>query len=298
MPGSSVLAKTELTPAGPYSNIAGLVTKDVEVRAADGTMVPLSLIYKQGIVLDGSNPTLLWGYGAYGISQSPFFNPILLPWFDRGGIFAVAHVRGGGELGEAWHQAGRMLTKHNTWEDAIACAEYLISQKYTSPAKLAIASGSAGGILVGMAITTRPELFAAALNMVPLSDTIRMELTANGANNVSEYGSAKTEDGFHGLSAMSPYLHVKDGVRYPAVLVTTGINDPRVAPWQPAKMVARLQIANSSGKPVLFRVDYDSGHGIGDTKQQGYEEWADAWSFLFWQLGMPGFKPAAQQIQP
>jgi prolyl oligopeptidase len=124
-------------------------------------MVPLSLIYKQGIVQDGSNPTLLQGYGAYGISGSPFFNPVMLPWFDRGGIFAVAHVRGGGELGEEWHQAGRMLTKHNTWEDAVACAEYLIAQKYTSPAKLAIVSGSAGGILVGMAITTRPELFAA-----------------------------------------------------------------------------------------------------------------------------------------
>jgi prolyl oligopeptidase len=223
---------------------------------------------------------------------------MLLPWFDHGGIYAVAHVRGGGELGEEWHKAGMMLTKPNTWNDAIACAEYLIAQRYTSSEKLALGGGSAGGILAGMALTERPDLFTAVLDMVPMSDTLRTELTANGANNVSELGSVKTNDGFRGLYAMSPYVHVKDGVHYPAVLLTTGINDPRVDPWQPAKMAARLQAANGGAKPILFRVDYDAGHGA-DTRKQVFEEYSDYWTFLLWQMGEADFQPtAAKTISP
>jgi prolyl oligopeptidase len=296
--GSSAFTKTDLVPPSPYTDLAGLVAKDVGVRAADGTMIPLSLVYKQGVVQDGKNPTFLWGYGGYGISQSPFFNPILLPWFDHGGIFAVAHVRGGGELGEEWHKAGMMLTKPNTWNDAIACAEYLIAQRYTSSEKLALAGASAGGILAGRALTERPDLFTAVLDMVPVSDTLRFERTANGANNISELGSVKTSDGFRGLYAMSPYVHVKDGVHYPAVLLTTGINDPRVDPWQPAKMAARLQAANGGAKSILFRVDYDAGHGV-DTRKQAFEEWTDYWTFLLWQMGDADFQPtAAKTISP
>ncbi|HTF68880.1 MAG TPA: prolyl oligopeptidase family serine peptidase [Edaphobacter sp.] len=293
MAGSSVFTRTDLAPPSPYTDVAGLVAKDVEVRAADGTTIPLSLVYKQGMVQDGKNPTFLWGYGAYGISQPPIFGPMLLPWFDHGGIYAVAHVRGGGELGEEWHKAGMMSTKPNTWNDAIACAEYLIAQRYTSSEKLALGGGSAGGILAGRALTERPDLFAAVLDMVPMSDTLRSERSANGANNISEFGSVKTSDGFRGLYAMSPYVHVKDDVHYPAVLLTTGINDPRVDPWQPAKMAARLQAANGGAKPILFRVDYDAGHGMDSTRKQLFEERTDYWTFLLWQMGEADFQPTA-----
>jgi prolyl oligopeptidase len=200
-------------------------------------------------------------------------------------------VRGGGENGEDWYKAGYKATKPNTWNDAIACAEWLIANKYTSSARLAIWGGSAGGIFVGRSITDRPELFGAAIDQVPASDMLRFETTANGAPNVPEFGSIKTEEGFKSLLAMSSYHHIKDGVKYPAVLVITGINDPRVDAWEASKMAARLQAATSSGKPVLLRIDYDAGHGIGSTKKQAYEERADIFAFLFWQFGVAGFQP-------
>ncbi|HXU56768.1 MAG TPA: prolyl oligopeptidase family serine peptidase, partial [Casimicrobiaceae bacterium] len=177
------------------------------------------------------------------------------------------------------------------WNDAIACAEWLIANKYTSSARLAIWGGSAGGIFVGRSITDRPELFGAAIDQVPASDMLRFETTANGAPNVPEFGTIKTEEGFKSLLAMSPYHHIKDGVKYPAVLVITGINDPRVDAWEAGKMAARLQAATSSGKPVLLRIDYDAGHGIGSTKKQAYEERADVFAFLLWQFGVAGFQP-------
>src|SRR5439155_751187 len=191
-----------------------------------------------------------------------------------------AHVRGGGEYGEDWHLAGKLLTKPNTWRDFIACAEYLIEHKYTAAARLAGDGGSAGGITIGRGITDRPDLFAAALDEVGMSDAVRVELSPNGPPNIPEFGSTKTADGFKGLYEMSAYHHVTDGTAYPAVLLTTGINDPRVTPWQPAKLAARLQAATSSGKPILLRVDYEAGHGIGSTKSQRQELLADQWSFL------------------
>ncbi|MEP6998367.1 MAG: prolyl oligopeptidase family serine peptidase [Betaproteobacteria bacterium] len=290
-PQSGTVADTGLQPKGRYDAPADLVATEVGAPAKDGTLVPLSIVHKRGIKLDGNNPTLLYGYGAYGISQLPFYRPTFLPWFERGGILAVAHVRGGGENGEDWYKAGYKATKPNTWNDAIACAEWLVANKYTSPAKLAIWGGSAGGIFVGRSITDRPELFGAAIDQVPASDMLRFETTANGAPNVPEFGSVKTEEGFRALLAMSPYHHIKDGVKYPAVLVITGINDPRVDAWEATKMAARLQAASSSGKPVLLRIDYDAGHGIGSTKKQAYEERADIFAFLFWQFGVAGFQP-------
>jgi prolyl oligopeptidase len=217
----------------------------------------------------------------------------LLAWVERGGVYGVSHIRGGGEYGEDWHNAGRMLTKQNTISDFIACAEYLIQNKYTSSKRLGIRGGSAGGITVGGAITQRPELFAAAADLVPASDMLRMETTPNGPPNVPEFGSTKTEEGFKGLYGMSAYHHIKDGTPFPAVMVTTGINDPRVDSWQAAKMAARLQAATSSGKPILLRIDYDAGHGMGSTKPQNEQLNADMQSFFLWQFGDPEFQPKA-----
>jgi prolyl oligopeptidase len=292
-PGTGQTTDTKLQPVGPFDSPADLEAVEVKAKSYDGTMVPLSIVYKKGTKLDGSNPTILDGYGAYGITTDPYFDPVFLAWYERGGILAFAHVRGGGEYGEEWHLAGKKLTKPNTWKDAIACAGYLIAEKYTSPAKLAIRGGSAGGVLVGRAITERPDLFAAAFDQVPMSDVVRVEFSPNGPPNIPEFGTVKEPDGFKALHEMSPYDHIKDGTAYPAVMVTTGWNDPRVASWQPGKMAARLRAATSSGKPVLLRVDYDAGHGIGSTKTQRDETYGDIVSFALWQFGVEGFQPAA-----
>jgi prolyl oligopeptidase len=292
-PGTGQTIDTKLQPLGPFDSPADLESVEIKAKSYDGTMVPLSIVYKKGTKLDGSNPTILDGYGAYGITEDAYFDPVFLAWYERGGVLAFAHVRGGGEYGEEWHLAGKMLTKPNTWKDAIACAQYLIEQKYTSPAKLAIRGGSAGGVLVGRTITERPDLFAAAFDQVPMSDVVREEFTPNGPPNIPEFGTVKEPDGFKGLYEMSPYHHIKDGISYPAVMVTTGWNDPRVASWEAGKMAARLQAATSSGKPVLLRVDYDAGHGIGSTKTQRDETYGDIFSFALWQFGVPGFQPAA-----
>jgi prolyl oligopeptidase len=282
---------TKLQPQGPYDNPSDLVSLEVKVKSHDGTLVPLSIVHKKGMKLDGTSPTILYGYGAYGISQTPFFRPQYLAWFEKGGVFAVAHVRGGGENGEEWYKGGYQQTKPNTWRDAIACAEWLIAQRYTSPAKLAIEGGSQGGIYVGRSITERPELFGAAIDQVPVSDAIRSSFESNGEMDKTEMGTTETEAGFRALLAMSPYHHVKDGTKYPAVLVVTGFNDPRVDAWQAAKMAARLQAASTSGKPVLLRVDFDAGHGYGSTKKQRNEELADTLAFLLWQFGVKGYTP-------
>jgi prolyl oligopeptidase len=294
-PATKQLADTKLQPKGPYDDPADIQSVEVKVRSHDGTLIPLSIAYPQKIKLDGSNPALMEGYGGYGISFPPNFEPTRLAWHEQGGVYAVCHVRGGGEYGEEWHLAGKGPTKPNTWLDFIACAQYLIDNKYTSPARLAGEGVSAGGILIGRAFTTRPDLFAAAIDKVGLSDTLRFELTQNGATNIPESGSVTTEAGFKDLYAMSAYHHVTDGTAYPAVLFETGMNDPRVDPWQMTKMTARLQAASSSGKPVLLRVDYAAGHGaMGATREQADEQFADEWSFLLWQFGVPRFQPPKQ----
>ena len=290
-PGAGAVVDTKLQPQGRYDNPGDLVSTEVKVKSHDGTLVPLSIVHRKGIKLDGTNPTILYGYGAYGISQTPSFRPQYLAWFERGGVFAVAHVRGGGENGEEWYKGGFQQTKPNTWRDAIACAEWLVVNGYTAPAKLAIEGGSQGGIFVGRSITERPDLFGAAIDEVPVSDTVRSSFESNGELDKTEMGTTETEGGFRALLAMSPYHHIRDGVKYPAVLVTTGINDPRVDAWQAAKMAARLQAATVSGKPVLLRVDFDAGHGYGSTKKQRNEELADTLAFLLWQFGVKGYVP-------
>ena len=291
-PKSQKVADTGLQPQGKYDNPANLTATEVKIKTPDGTLVPLSIVHKKGLRLDGTNPTIVYGYGAYGVSQTPFFRPTWLPWFDRGGVLAVAHVRGGGEYGDEWYKAGYKATKPNTWRDAIACAECLIANKYTSTRELSIMGGSAGGIFVGRSITEKPALFGAAVAQVPVADAVRAEFSANGVPNIPEFGTVKTEAGFKALYEMSPYQWVKDGVKYPAVLLTTGINDPRVDAWQAGKMTARLLAATSSDKPILLRIDYDAGHGFGSTKKQAYEERADTFAFLLWQAGVKGFQPS------
>ena len=262
-PATKQVSDTKLQPVGPYDNPEIIESLEVKAKSYDGTLVPLSIIYRKDIKLDGSNPTQLYGYGGYATTLSPHFDPKNLAWFENGGgIYAVCHARGGGEYGEDWHLAGKMGTKPNTWKDFIACAQYLIDNKYTSPAHLAGEGVSAGGILIGRAITERPDLFAAAIDSVGLSDTLRSETTQNGETNIPEFGTTKTDEGFKALYAMSSYDHVENGSAYPAVLFETGMNDPRVDPWQVGKMAARLEAATSSGKPVLLRVDYAGGHGM------------------------------------
>jgi len=273
---------------------SGLEAKEAFATSYDGTRVPVSIISRKGVRLDGSNPTILQGYGAYGIVLQESFSENIVNWVERGGVYAIAHVRGGGEFGEDWHRGGFMATKLNTILDFIACAQDLIDTGYTSPKHLAAEGGSAGGITVGGAMTWRPDLFAVILDNVGISDALRFETEPNGPPNVSEFGSVDTEAGFHGLYAMSAYAHVRDGVAYPSVLFTTGANDPRVSPWHMAKMAARVQAATASGRPVLLRVDYDAGHGgIGSTEDQYESLLADEQAFALWQMGDPAFSPAA-----
>lgn len=281
---------TGLQPPVP-ADFSGVTQVEVKARSADGALVPLSILYPKGMKLDGSHTTLVNGYGAYSIVNDLGFQPSLLAWIERGGVYAVAHVRGGGELGESWYRAGYKRTKPNTWRDMIACGQYLIDHGYTSHRRLAGEGTSAGGITIGRAVTERPDLWGAALIRVGSSNALRGELSPNGPDNVPEFGTATDPEGFRALYAMDAYQHVRDGVTYPAIMLTTGINDPRVSSWEPAKMTARLQAATAGSRPVLLRVDYDAGHGIGSTKAQRQQDLADEWSFLLWQLGEPAFQP-------
>jgi prolyl oligopeptidase len=287
---SSALVDTGIIPPSPV-DFTSITSEEVKAKASDGTLVPLSIIHQRSLKLDSSHPTLLHGYGSYGITYDPAFDPTSLAWLERGGVIAVAHVRGGGEYGEDWHNAGRKATKSNTITDFIACAQYLIDNRYTVPQHLAGEGTSAGGITIGGALTQRPDLFAAALDNVGMSDDLRAELQINGPANIPEFGTVKNEGDFHNLLAISAYHRLKEHVAYPAVLLTTGVNDPRVDPWQMNKMTARLQATTSSGKPILLRVDYDAGHGgIGATKKQHISLLTDQFSFLLWQLGDADFQ--------
>jgi prolyl oligopeptidase len=288
--GKKTSSDTGIQPPLPIDTSA-YEAVEVKAKSADGTMIPLSIIRPKNVKLDGNRPTHLIGYGAYGISYDAYFDPVWLAWLERGGVIAFAHVRGGGEYGEEWYRAGYKLTKQHTIDDFIASAQYLIDNKYANPRHLSGEGTSAGGILIGGAITQRPDLFGGALIRVGCSNALRMEFTPNGPPNIAEFGSITDADGFKGLYAMDAYQHVKDGTPYPGILLTAGINDPRVDPSQPAKMSARLQAATSSKKPVLLRVDYDAGHGMGSTRAQHDLEYADEMSFLLWQAGDAEFQP-------
>ena len=252
----------------------------------DGTKVPINILRKQGIKLDGKNPTLLTGYGGYGISLKPAFSATRRIWFDAGGVYVVANLRGGGEFGEAWHLAGNLTRKQNVFDDFIACAEHLIARKYTSLDKLAVMGGSNGGLLMGAFLTQRPDLARAVVSRVGIYDLLRCELDPNGAFNTTEFGSVTDAAQFQALRAYSPYHRVQDGAAYPAILFPCGENDGRVNPAHSRKMTARLQAASGSGRPILLRTSATAGHGMGSSLKDRVAEQADINAFLFKELGV------------
>lgn len=280
-----------LVAPGAFDASTDIVAREMRVKSHDGVEVPLSVLSRKGALLDGSLPTIVYGYGAYGSTDDPFFNPRIYAWLARGGVYAIAHVRGGGAFGEEWHLAGRKASKPNTWKDAIAAAEWLIANGYTNKSRIGVYGGSAGGILVGRAITERPDLFAAAVPAVGVMDMLRSELRANGVANIPEYGTVKKEDEFHALRAMSTYAHIAPGTAYPGLMFVHGVNDIRVPVSESLKAGARFAAATHSGRPVLQRLEYDSGHGQGSSRAQLQQRTADIWSFFLWQFGVPEFQP-------
>lgn len=264
------------------------LVSDLEARAHDGVLVPLSLVQRKDV--KGPQITLIQAYGSYGISQLADFSPRAVSFLEEGGTYASCHVRGGGELGEGWRLGGKDANKPNTWRDLIACAEDLIARRITSKSKLFIFGGSAGGITMGRAMTERPDLFAGVIDAVPAANTLRAEFSPNGPSNIPEFGSVTTEAGFRNLYEMDTIQHVRRGVQYPAVLITTGLNDPRVSPWEPAKLAAALQ-ASGTVRPVLLRIDTEAGHGIGSTKTQNDKLYSDMYAFIFWRAGLPQWRP-------
>ncbi|PYJ29315.1 MAG: S9 family peptidase [Verrucomicrobia bacterium] len=277
--------KTALRSTSPVS------FADIEVRrefatSKDGTKVPLNILFRKETKRNGQNPTLLYGYGGYGISMSPNFEFTRRLWFDGGGIYVVANIRGGGEFGDEWHKAGNLTKKQNVFDDFAAAAEYLIKENYTRPEKLAIQGGSNGGLLMGAMITQHPDLFRAAVSSVGIYDMLRVELAPNGAFNVTEFGTVKDPEQFKALNAYSPYHHVVDGTKYPSVLMMTGANDGRVAPYHSRKMTARLLAANKSENRIFLRTSSSAGHGIGTALSERIKQLADTYAFLFAQLGI------------
>jgi len=261
-------------------------TRQVFYTSKDGTRVPMFITHRKGLQLDGSNPTYLRGYGGFNVSETPAFAVSVVVWLEMGGVYAVPNLRGGGEYGEEWHQAGMHEKKQNVFDDFIAAAEYLIGQRYTSPAKLAIAGGSNGGLLVGAVMTQRPELFGAALPAVGVMDMLRFHCFTIGWAWVTEYGSADSAQQFPYLSKYSPYHNLRPATRYPATLITTADHDDRVVPGHSFKFAAALQAAQAGSAPVLIQIETKAGHGAGKPTSKLIEEQADRWAFLVKVLGI------------
>jgi prolyl oligopeptidase len=287
--------KTALVVNAPVRSSDAEVVRTF-ATSRDGTKVPLNIIRLKGTKLDGQNPTLLSGYGGYGISLTPWFSATRRLWLDQGGVYVITNLRGGGEYGEEWHRAGNLMKKQNVFDDFLACARWLIDNHYTSPARLAIEGGSNGGLLMGAVLTQHPELFRAVTSYVGVYDMLRVELSPNGAFNTTEYGSVKDPAQFRALYAYSPYHHVVDGTRYPAVYLQTGEHDGRVDPLNSRKMAARLQRASSSGQPVLLWTT-GAGHGFGTPFEARLAGIADSYAFLFDQLGVT-YRPVARPPVP
>jgi prolyl oligopeptidase len=258
--------------------------KQVWYESKDKTKIPMFLVYKKGLQLDGNNPTFLTGYGGFNVTLTPNFSALAAYWAESGGVFALPNMRGGGEFGEKWHKAGMLANKQNVFDDFISAAEWLIKNKYTRTSKLAISGGSNGGLLVGAAMTQRPELFQAVVCSYPLLDMIRYQDFLVARFWVSEYGSSETAEQFKYIYAYSPYHHVKKGEKYPAVLFVTGDSDTRVAPLHARKMAALMQASTGSDKPVLLHYNTKAGHSAGLPVSQQIDDQTDELSFLFWQL--------------
>ena len=284
-PASGTLKKTALFNTSPvdFSDIEAV--REFAV-SKDGTKVPVNILRRKGSKLDGSTPALLYAYGGYGHSMRPVFDFENRLWFDRGGIYIVANIRGGGEFGEEWHLAGNLTKKQNVFDDFAACAQHLITRGYTRPEKLAVEGGSNGGLLMGAFLTQHPALARAVVAHVGLYDMLRVELDPNGAFNVTEFGTVKDPAQFRALHAYSPYHNVKDGTKYPAVFLLAGETDGRVNPAHSRRMTARLQAATASDNPILVRLSADSGHGMGTGLTEKIAQQADVFAFLFDQLGM------------
>jgi prolyl oligopeptidase len=262
------------------------------VAARDGARVPLTLLTSSAA--RGQGPLVLQAYGSYGISMLPTFSAQITTFLREGGTYAACHVRGGGELGEAWRLGGKGANKHNTWRDLIACGEYLIARGVVAKDKLFIYGRSGGGIAVGLAATERPDLFAGVIDTVPPANMARLESMPGGALETQEFGSIRTAGGFRDLLAMDTYQHIKPGVKYPPFLISMGINDARIAAWQPGKLAARLIAIGA--KPVLLRVDLNNGHGIGSTRSQTDALFADYFAFVFWLSGKRHWQPISANI--
>ena len=260
--------------------------RQVSYTSRDSTSISMFLVHRAGLIKDGDNPTYLTGYGGFNISMTPAFSRSLLLWLEHGGVVAVPNIRGGGEYGESWHQSGIMSRKQNSFDDFVAAAEWLIQERYTSPERLAAAGGSNGGLLVGAALTQRPDLFRAVLVQVPLLDMLRYHKFLIARLWIPEYGSADDPEQFRWLRAYSPYHHVREGVEYPAVLLATAESDTRVDPMHARKMTARLQAASSTGRPVLLRLEARAGHGAGKPLSKVLDELTDSWAFVFSELGV------------
>jgi prolyl oligopeptidase len=274
----------------PAIDSAGYEVQQEWYHSKDGTRVPMFLVHKKGLKKDGDNPTLLTGYGGFNVSLTPEFDSDIYLWLEHGGIYAVANLRGGAEFGEDWHRAGMLDKKQNVFDDMIAAAEYLISEKYTSANRLAIQGGSNGGLLMGAMITQRPDLFRAVVCQVPLLDMLRYQDFQIAKLWIPEYGNSENAEQFKWLYAYSPYHHVKAGVEYPAVLFMTADSDSRVDPMHARKMAALMQASAANGgsrtRPILLRIESKAGHGQGKPITKQIEEGTDVWSFLFWQLGV------------
>lgn len=264
----------------------GFEVKQVFYNSKDGTRVPMFIVHKKGLKLDGTNPTLLYGYGGFSVSLTPFFSVSLLVWLERGGVYAMPNIRGGAEYGEEWHVAGTKLKKQNVFDDFIAAAEFLIREKYTQPARLAIEGGSNGGLLVGAVLNQRPELFGAALPAVGVMDMLRFHKFTIGRAWTSDYGSSENPEEFKALYAYSPLHNIRKGTKYPAVMVTTADHDDRVVPAHSFKYAAALQEAQAGDAPVLIRIETKAGHGAGKPTAKIIEEQADIYGFLIKNLGM------------
>jgi prolyl oligopeptidase len=286
-PASRAFADLHLGVPGDI-NPAAFAVSDLQAKGHDGVMVPYALVQPKGA--KGPGVTVVEAYGSYGISNLADFSTRRAAMMREGINYAVCSVRGGGELGETWRLGGKDANKPNTWKDIISCSEDLIARGVTDRHKLFIIGGSAGGITMGRAMTDRPDLFAGVLDLVPAANTLRAEFSPNGPDNIPEFGSIKTEAGFHNLMAMDSIQHVRKGVDYPAVMIATGLNDPRVSPWEPAKFAAALE-ASGDPNPVLLRIDEQNGHGIGQTRTQGDLLIADGIAFAFWRSGTPGWRP-------
>jgi prolyl oligopeptidase len=283
---AGALTRVDAISPRPPGSLAGWEVRRELATSRDGTKVPLNIIWKPGAPQDGSTPCLVTGYGGYGISSSPGYAGGLEPLLRRGMCFVEVNLRGGSEFGEAWHQAGALTRKQNVFDDMAAAIEYVQAQRYTRPDRTILIGGSNGGLLMGAMLAQHPDRFQAAVAQVGIYDMLRVELTPNGQFNITEFGSVKDRAQFEALYAYSPYHHVEKGTRYPAVLFTTGANDPRVAPWQSRKMVAALQEAQEGSSPILLRTSSTSGHGAGTAMDERIEELGHVQAFILWQAGI------------